>query len=394
MHRPVPPTQPPTLVTTPASLSQMMSSLSQARQVALDTEANSFYAYHERVCLIQLTFAGQDYVIDPLIVSDLSALGPVLADPAVEKAFHAAEYDLILLKREYGFEFANLFDTMIASRIVGWPNVGLASVLSEQFDVRLDKRWQRADWGKRPLPPEQLAYARLDTHYLLPLRNVLLARLQELGREQEAREEFARLAQAPPPVNEFDPDGFWRIKGAHDLSPHEAAVLRELYLYRDAQARQRNRPPFKIFSDAAMLRISQTQPSARTDLLRIKGMSQYVVQRYGRGVLQAVKQGLRVAPQRPPRQTNDHRPDDATLARLAALKAWRKNLGKQRGVDPDVVLSNAVLMALARRNPQTEAELSDVPDLGDWKRQEYGAEIVRTLQAAAPARKSTRRRRR
>ncbi len=380
------PTSPPVLITTPESLRRMVARLREAPAVAVDTEANSFYAYYERVCLIQLTFDQTDYVVDPLAVTDVSALGPIFADPAIEKVFHAAEYDLFIMKREYGFEFAGLFDTMIASRILGRSVIGLAAILEEQFGVRLDKRWQRADWGKRPLSPEQLAYARLDTHYLLPLRDVLLAELRALGREEEAREEFALLAQAAPPPHEFDPEGFWRIKGARDLTPREAAVLRELYLYRDEQARRRNRPPFKVFSDAALVRVSQVCPRERNELACIRGMSDYVVRRYGRGLLEAVARGLRARPPQRPRPSNEHRPDEATLTRLEALRAWRKGRAARRGVAPDVVLSNATLMALARRDPRTEDELSAVPGLSHWKRREYGPEIIQTLRDLRTAR--------
>ncbi len=386
MADPTPLLAPPVLITTPEALRQMIVRLRAAPAVAVDTEANSFYAYHERVCLIQLTFDETDYIIDPLAVTDVRALGPVLADPTIEKVFHAAEYDLFIMKREYGFEFAGLFDTMIASRILGRPAIGLAAILEEQFGVRLDKRWQRADWGRRPLPPEQLAYARLDTHYLLPLRDALLAELRALGREEEAREEFAQLAQASPPLHKFDPEGFWRIKGAHDLSPREAAVLRELYLYRDEQARRRNWPPFKVISDAALVRVSQVRPRDQGELARIRGLSSYVIRRYGRGILEAVARGLQARPPQRPRPTNEHRPDEATLARLEALKAWRKARAARRGVAPDVVLSNATLLALARRNPRTVEELTTVPGLGAWKRREYGAEIIQTLRDLHPTR--------
>jgi ribonuclease D len=392
MPDPTRPTDPPVVVTTPEALRQMVARLQKAPAVAVDTEANSFYAYYERVCLIQLTFDQTDYIVDPLALTNLDVLGPIFADPAIEKIFHAAEYDLIGLKRDYQFEFGGLFDTMIASRIVGRSEIGLAAVLEEQFGVHLNKRWQRADWGRRPLPPEQLAYARLDTHYLLPLRDVLLTELRALGREEEAREEFARLAQTTPTPHEFDPKGFWRIKGARDLSPREVAVLRELYLYRDQQARHRNRPPFKIFSNAAMVRVSQNRPLDRAELARIKGMSDYVVRRYGNGILRAVTRGLRARPPQRPRSSNNHRPDEATLARLEALKAWRKARAKKRGVDPDVVLSNATLMALARRYPRTEDELVTVPGLGDWKRREYGTEIIQVLRDQPTSRRRSRRR--
>src|SRR5690606_29531 len=131
-----------------------------------DTESNSLYAYRERVCLIQLSTRSRDYILDPLIIVDMSPLAPLLADPGVEKVFHAAEYDLICLHRDYGFIVNNLFDTMVAARICGYKAIGLGSLLSEFLGVELDKRHQRDDWGERPLPPDSLRYAQMDTHYL------------------------------------------------------------------------------------------------------------------------------------------------------------------------------------------------------------------------------------
>ncbi len=237
---------PPVLVDSPRAFRGMLEVLAGEPMLALDTESNSLYRYYYRVCLIQISTLTADYLVDPLRLSDLAPLGRLLADPAVEKVFHAAENDVLMLKRDFGFSFANLFDTMLAARILGWPQVSLAALLAQHFDVRLDKRTQLTDWGRRPLTPAQLSYARLDSHFLLPLRDLLLTELQSRKRWREAQEVFAALPSVVYVEKPFDPDGFWRIRGARDLNQGELAILRELYLWRDEQARKLDRPPFKV----------------------------------------------------------------------------------------------------------------------------------------------------
>jgi len=345
----------------------------------VDTESNSFYAYHERVCLLQFSVPGQDYLVDPLALDDLSPLAPIFADPTVEKVFHAAGYDVMCLKRDFGFQFANLFDTMLASRMVGWRRFGLNTLLEEHFGVRLDKRWQRFNWGRRPLPPEAIAYAVLDTRYLIPLRSILLMELQSLRRLEEAREAFDALCRVEPAEKVFDPEGFWRLRGARDLTPQQAAVLRELYLYREAQAEAQNLAPFRVLPDALLLRLSRTQPTTPGDLGQVRGVTPYLARRYGRGLLAAIRRGRRSPGLRPP-PGQWRRPDDETTARFEALRDWRRKKAAERGVEPDVVVSNAALWALARRQPQTLAELEELQVIGPSKLQEYGPELLAVLQ--------------
>ncbi|NIP41806.1 MAG: ribonuclease D, partial [candidate division Zixibacteria bacterium] len=180
------------MVRKPNTLQQVANILYQEPIVAVDTEANSLYAYQEQVCLIQFSTRDKDYLVDPLAINDLSPLASLFASHKTEKIFHAAEYDLIVLDRDFGFEFNNLFDTMLAARILGWKKVGLASILQSHFGIKPNKRYQRANWGKRPLPDEMLTYAQLDTHFLIPLREKLYQELMEVDRWDLAEEDFQR----------------------------------------------------------------------------------------------------------------------------------------------------------------------------------------------------------
>ena len=368
-------------VATPSALDSLQGVIANIPALAVDTESDSLYSYFEKVCLLQFSTPDEDYVVDPLVLPNISSLGPIFANAQTEKIFHASEYDILCMKRDYQFTFENLFDTMIAARILGWANVGLGNILQERFGITLNKKMQRADWGHRPLTAEQIAYAREDTHYLLALRDLQIQELENLGRLEEAREEFARLTRVEPTPRRFDPDAYWNLDGAHDLDPVQLGILRELFHFRDVQARKEDHPPFKVLSDSALLRICRAQPASLHDLSRISSVSAYVVQRYGHALLQAGARG-RAAPQTTPprpRARGEAPLDNSARTRLGKLKEWRKHRAEARGVAPDVIVSNDVLFAAARKNPRTLEALIAASDLGPWKAKEYGEEIILVL---------------
>jgi len=369
---------PPVWVDTAQGLEDLVSALAAQLVIAVDTESNSLHAYRERVCLIQFSTVDTDYVLDPLALDDLSPLGPIFANPAIEKVFHAAEYDLICLRRDFGWQIKSMFDTMVAVRTLGWPQNGLASALDTQFGVKLNKRHQRADWAARPLTEDQLAYARMDTHYLIPLREKLVEALEAANYLQEAREEFERLCQPNGRTTAvvFDPQNFWYISGARDLNGTEAAILRELYTYREQTAERIDRPPFKVIAEATLLEIAKTQPKILEDLTSITGMTERQIARHGHALLQAVARGQKAPAPRPLRVEHE---DDAVLDRYETLRRWRKARAQERGVESDVIVPRDVLMDIARRAPQTTTDLDAVLGLGPTRREKYGEEIVKLM---------------
>ena len=375
---------PPVLVADADSLNQLVRALTPCPAVAVDTESNSLHAYRERVCLIQFSTPAADYIVDPIKLPDLSALAPFFANPVQQKVFHAAEYDLICLRRDYQFECTNIFDTMSAARTLGWPQVGLAAILDSHFGVKMNKKYQRADWKRRPLTPEQLDYARLDTHYLVALRDKQLEALTASGRGPEVDEEFARLAR--PGVDSGngapDPPAFWRVKGARDLTPGQAAVLEALFAYRERQAERMDRPPFKIMGEATLMELARRAPRRAEELQGLPGMTPEQIHRHAHGVLEAIEQGLQAPAQRMPQA---QREPDAVQDRYDRLHTWRKERARARGVESDVILPRTVLWALARRAPRTHGELVHIADLGPWRRETYGAEILALLSRAIPS---------
>lgn len=369
----------PQWVDTPSALDSLIADLSREPLVAVDTEGDSLYSYYDKVCLIQFSTPDQDYLLDPLAV-DVSCLASFFATPSTQKIFHAAEYDFLSLKRDYGFTFTNLFDTMLAARILGWSQYGLGSLLSKHFGVKLDKRFQRYNWGKRPLGLKALKYARLDTHYLIPLREIQLEELKKQDRLREAYEAFERLTHVEPTFKEFDPDDFWRVKGAKDLQPYQQAVLRELFILRDQTARKLDRPPFKVINDAALVGLSKSQPQSVTALKEVKGLGGKLIKYNHVELLNAIKRG-QAAPQPEYPNHSHHRPDNSTLNRYESLRQWRNQLAAKRGVEPDVIMNNNTLMNIARHNPQSMHGLTQMEVLGDWQREAYGKKLLKVLKS-------------
>jgi ribonuclease D len=354
----------------------MIRSLSQSPSIAVDTESNSLFAYQERVCLIQFSIPEEDYLVDPLALNDLQALSPIFRNPEIEKVFHGAEYDLVCLTRDFDFACINLFDTRVAARTLGWKRSGLSNLLETIYGVEIDKRYQRSNWGKRPLPEEMLDYARLDTHYLIGLRDHLACELINSNRWEEAHELCQSMAINVSTPNGFDPEGFWRLDRSRDLTGRQMAVLRELYLFRDRQARKLDRPPFKVIGDPALLDIARTCPKNVEHLLQVHGVSARIARQHGKGILQAVRQGLE-APK--PKRPRHKRTSEKVADRYDRLRNWRKTRAQARKVESDIILPRDTMEEIAQRGPNNLDELHEVMFPLDWRFQTYGDEILNLI---------------
>lgn len=369
----------PTLIQDNRHLNELVEHLLDQPILAVDTESNSLFAYQERVCLIQFSTPTDDILVDPLSLRDLSKLGEVFQNPNIRKVFHAAEYDLICLQRDFGFEFQNLFDTMIAARILGRPQVGLGALLEREFGVHLDKRFQRANWGQRPLPPDLLLYAQEDTHYLIPLYQRFEKELHQKGLTALADEDFRRLVAVSGRTKEKNGQkDCWHIQGAFDLPPEKTPILQELCETRDQIARRSNRPLFKVISDRKLVEIANASPTDLNHLKYLGCLSKHQIERYGNALIQAVQRGLHRPPLYPPRNC---RPNEEYLAWLEALRQWRKTTAQKMGIASDVVLPREVMLRIAESPPNSLAELRqlmwDVP----YRYERFGEQILNLLQS-------------
>ncbi len=365
---------PPIWVASPEAFSRLIEDLQRQPRFAVDTEANSLHAYREQVCLIQFSTPENDYILDPLALSDLNALAPIFANPAIEKVFHAAEYDLLGLKRDFGIEARSIFDTMQAARLLGYRQVGLDTILATRFGLQVNKHYQKVNWARRPLPWEWLNYACLDTHYLIPLREALYAELKACGRDALAQEEFARLARLRDSCASSPP--LWqRLNGAQNLDERTLAILKELCLWREREARRLNRPVFKVLSEKTLLALARLAPQTH-HVLEQAGLTRRQVRCFGDGILNAIRRGK----ENPPvSRSLPVRPSQAYLDRLERLRRWRQSVGKRLGLASDLVLPREYLCAIAERAPQSYDELAAIMQDSPWRLQHFGREILRLL---------------
>ena len=366
-------------VTTTERLVEVVGQASRSRVVGLDIESNGLHRYPERVCLVQLASEGSVFLIDPIATPDMSSLDGLLSDPSVEKVLHSADYDLRSLDRDWGFRIRSLFDTSVAAAFLGSASLGLAAVLQEYLGVQVPKsrRLQRADWTVRPLSEEARLYAASDVLHLERARDVLVARLDRLSRLEWVKEECERLAETRhrPVDTEW---AFLSTKGSHGLDGRGLAVLRSLHRFRERESVRRDRPPFKVMSDAVLVGLAA---SPESDLETVKGLGRYGRHPASRELRAAIRGGLRDGPVRRPRRRSRRArrlgPSERskTAERLRSAKSWRTRQGQRLGLDPALLWPTASLERLADRRSSVDEELEG-PDVRAWQHRELGDSLM------------------
>jgi ribonuclease D len=368
------------LIARKSELVRLAESLSGCRRIAFDLEADSMFHFREKVCLIQAAWDGGIAVIDPLALSDLSALAPVLSDRQRVKVFHGADYDVRSLYRDFGFRIRGLFDTELACRYLGHEETGLGSTLKRYYDVRVDKRYQKRNWSKRPLPDEMLAYAASDVRHLLPLSEQLEAELTAVNRLQWVQEECRILSRVRPTLTEQRPL-FLRFKGAGRLGRRNLAVLESLLELRLRLAEQKDRPPFKIFSNDVVLRIVKLRPKNMNALQNSGILSPKQTRMFGTDILEAVATGLAVPDASLPVYPRKRapKPDPSVPERIQRIRRWRDAKARSLQLDPALVLNKGLMTRIAKSEPKGFADLKKIEDLRNWQIQTFGEEILRSL---------------
>ena len=366
----------PEFINKQPAFEELMEYLQQEKILAIDTEANSLFAYKEQVCLIQISTDTKDYIVDPLPLDDLTSLGMVFKNPEIEKVFHASEYDILIMHDDFDFEFNNLFDTMLAAQILGREKLGLDTLLEEIVGIKVNKKHQRANWGKRPLPNDMLQYAQMDTHYLIKIRQALAVELKEKGFTAIAAEDFKLACQVHRQPKEENVASCWRINGARKLPPQKAAVLEKLCEYREDAAKKRNLPVFKVLSAKTLLLLAEESPTSVNQLQKLNIPGGKSLQRHAEGLVSAIQVGLSSKPELPPRRG---RLDDSYLAREKALRDWRKIKARKMKVNSAVVLPREILYNLVSNNPKTRAELATVLKDVPWRLERFGDDILSIL---------------
>ena len=354
--------------------------LAKQRIIGVDLEADSMYHFKEKVCLIQIATSNTTAVIDPLQIKNLAVLKPVFRRGDIQKVFHGADYDVRSLYRDFKININNLFDTELACRFLGFKESGLDAVLTKRYNVRLDKKYQRKDWSKRPLPEEMIAYAAADVHYLIPLAKSLQHELKNKGRLSWVREECTYLSKVRPVSNDSGPL-FLGFKGAGKLGPRGLAVLEELLHLRKKIARQQDRPLFRIIGNKSIMALAEARPQSIKKLVKTEALGSKQIDRYGNEIISAVKKALQIPARDLPKYPRKTAPMVPAIVakRVKELRRWRDQLANKLKIDPAIICTKALISAIAVQRPNSVSSLTTVKDLKTWQAARFGRDIIDIL---------------
>jgi ribonuclease D len=332
------------LISRPEQLAEFIARLAPHPVIGLDTEADSLHCYREKICLVQVASPEGVWLIDPLAGMDLGDFYASLSRHRI--VIHGADYDLRLLGRHGSFDARDIFDTSIAARFLGFQQIGYAALVEKFFGVTLSKSSQRANWGRRPLPPIMEEYALNDVRYLLRIAEMMESSLRELGRWEwylQSRDLMVANAREP---RERDPEAAWRVTGSSKLSPREAAVLRALWHWREAEAGAWDRPTFHVMPNDRLVECACDAVAGR----RIEAQ-RMPASRFGR-MLDTVRTALELPESQWPVFERVHRPrpNGAACRRFDQLRDKRDKVAEQLGLDPSLIASRTALMGIAQED--------------------------------------------
>lgn len=359
-----------------ADLAALCKLLMDEQEIAFDLEADSLHHYQEKVSLLQLSNRKSTWLVDPLKVNNFKPLSQLLSVAQQLVVFHGGDYDIRSLHRDFEITVANVFDTMIAAQFAGYTEFGLAALLHELFGVKLDKKYQKADWSKRPLADEMAEYAANDTAHLLQLADILRAKLTTLGRLDWVLEESALLA-GNRAVEKNKEQLFLHFRGAGKLKSRNLAALECLLQFRDKRAKKMDKPPFKVLPNDALMTIAQALPKSKAELDAISVIPAKLLERYGKELVQQVLQAMEIPNDRLqvfPRKGQIM--EAAVKKRLAKLKNWREQFSVKLQLAPGLVAPNWLLERIAVKVPTTLSELSEITGIRNWQQNLWGAEVV------------------
>lgn len=378
-----PATPPPTWITRREQIADLVPLIAAAPWLALDSEANSMFVYRERTCLIQLNIDGRIFLIDPLAIdpegpnpATLAPLKPLLEDPTRTLFLHGGEYDVGILKRDYGIAMVGVFDSQQAASLLGYEKTGYGSMVERLCGVTLAKGHAQYDWGLRPLDPIAIQYAIDDVVYLPQV----CERLRDEARAADLDEELAIANKAVEDSGwsgGFDPASMWRIKGVRDMPVQSLGVLTALYAWRDRIAQAANKPPGRMINGELLLAMARQAPT-NFQLLKRLGLKSWFLSAHGEDFMDEVRRAMTTPPELPPRPSYREVPPEEE-DRERRMKDWRRSEAERRtkvenrNVPLQVVLPARALEYLKRYGA---ADLSAVPQLGAKRLARYGEKLT------------------
>ena len=368
------------IIDTASGLENVALLLKKEKIAAIDLEADSMFHFKEKVCLVQIATKRINVIIDTLQIKDLSLLKPFFANCDIKKIFHGADYDVRSLYRDFRIKINNLFDTQIACMFSGIKETGLDAVLQQRFKIKLDKRFQKKDWSKRPLPDEMIEYAACDAIYLLPLAAILEKELAEKGRLSWVYEECAILSKVRPPALNSNPL-YLKFKGSGRLNRRCLAVLEYLLWSRRKIAKKKDKPLFKIFSNNSMIKLAEAKPANLRQLKKSNALSVRQIDMYGNVLIEAINKALNLPENKLPVYPRSKAPVEKpeVTERIKALKTWRDKKAKILEINPSLVLTKAMINTLAIYNPLDKSDIEKIKELKNWQKKEFGEDITAGL---------------
>ena len=370
-------------IDTQALLEECAREISAAAWAAVDTEADSLHHYAEKLSLLQVTSADTDYVIDPLVKLELLPFLEMLSQK--ELIFHAADSDIRLLKKFFHFSPQRIFDTMIAAQVLGYPKMGLVDLAEKHCGLRLSKAEQKADWSRRPLGEKLLVYAANDTHYLKTIRDAMEQELKEAGRLDWHRQQCGKLLETLELLKpqEWDAARDWQIKGSKELKGFSLTALREVWLWREETAKERDKPPFKILNSEYLVKIAQwAAEHPGQDIGEWKEAPRNVRGEH-RDAINRVLRKAKELPQAefmyPERTKPKKRWTDTEVKALAVLKTVREAKAAELKIHPSMISTNAVLETIAAEKPKDPEALRKLNVLLPWQIEVAGEDFTKAL---------------
>lgn len=361
------------LVDTKKGMELVTINLSGAKSISIDTESSGYFTYYSRICLVQITVNGKNYIIDPLAPLDMSLLKPIFEDEKILKIFHSATDDIKALKRDFGYNFKNIADTMYSSKLLGMEHNSLNYLVEYYHSIKLSKTEQKSNWEKRPLDKHQLQYAALDTAYLESIWEKMAKELEEAFLLDEAISEFEKMVDEVYKGRETNPEVAWhKFPNILKFSSEQRRTIFDVLQFREEKAKKMNKAPFRVLNNETIAKIVAEPPSSE-EIQKILGKKD------GQQLLNILQ-----TPSGPPLTKADFPKVDNNItpseeAKLRHLHKWREKIMKKRGVDHSMILSNKQLLVLIRDTPSSLETLEKFHFLSKWKLQNYGPSLLKAL---------------
>jgi ribonuclease D len=343
------------LIDQSGQMGPLLDAIDKDSEVVMDTEADNMYRFRVRVCLLQFFVGGEVYLVDALAPIDLGPLWARLAKKPL--VMHGSDFDLRLLYDFCGFRATSLFDTMLAAQLLGRGRIGLASLIEDNFGIKLDKDGQKANWSRRPITRKLLDYAALDVWYLPSLRDILMRELKRLGRvdwmEQQCKAQIEAGVTGFAPADEND----WRIGKSERLRARGQAVLYSVWHWRQEMAQRLDTPPFKVCSNEFLVRLASIADEGGPEDSILNGV--HLGKRHDRligSLAAAVRDGIardpRSLPRRPGRDPNHSPLTREEIELLDRIKEERDKIALKIGIEATLIANRSQLSQIAR-SPRT-----------------------------------------